>query len=175
MNAKKEKIFFYVAVGGFISALLAHLLSLLGVNLQDVFPPIFILHLIIFVVWIPAVLKLNNIKKEYKIKYGEYPKITPLNLRKFIPHTPKILLMLPVFFLIYGAFSFFLFQITVEGGGPSIIDAKYVLSNHGDVIREITFAEYQKFQAAEIRFFSSLWLVFYSAASLMLYPKKTDF
>ncbi len=172
MKDKTEKKFFYIAVVSFGLALIAHILSLLHVNLQALFPPIMLLHVVVFVVWIPAVLKQNKIKKEYKLEHGEYPKITILNLGKFLPNTPKIMFKIIIFFFIYGIVNFLIFMTVGEGGGPSIIDGKYVLSSHGDIIREITLAEYSKFQANEVRGFSGLWMVFYMAAIAMLFPKK---
>jgi len=172
MNEKTEKIFFYIAVCSFLLAIIAHLISLYGINLQAVFPPIFLLHIIIFVVWIPSILKLNNIKKEYKIQHGKYPRISVLNLNKFLPNTPKAVFMASIFFGIYAGINFYIFMMIGEGGGPNIIDGVYVLSNHGDIIREISFLEYQKFQANEIRGFSGLWMAFYVVAVMILFPKN---
>ena len=172
MKEKTEKIFFYIAVGGFISAVAAHVLSLFEINLQAIFPPVFLLHIIIFVVWIPAVLKMNRIKKEHKAKTGEFPKITIRNLGKYLNYTPKIVLIAPIFFMIYAGVNFYIFMMIGEGGGPNIMDGKYVISNHGNIIREITAVEYQKFQANEIRGFSGLWMAFYTAAVAILFPKK---
>lgn len=63
-------------------------------------------------------------------------------------------------------------MIFSEGGGPHIVDGKYVLQNHGNIIREITMEEYDAFQANELRGFSGHWMAFYAFAAGILYPKK---
>jgi hypothetical protein len=61
----------------------------------------------------------------------------------------------------YAILNFLIFMKLTEGGNPSIQDGKYVLLNHGTLIREITQAEYHSFCANEVRGFSGHWLVFY--------------
>jgi hypothetical protein len=56
-------------------------------------------------------------------------------------------------------------------GSPDIIDGKYVLENHGTLIRELSEVEYFKLRANEIRGFSGHWMVFYSLSMGILWPK----
>jgi hypothetical protein len=48
-----------------------------------------------------------------------------------------------------------------EGGSPTIQDGKYLLLDHGKLIREITAGEYAAFRANQVRGFSGHWLIFY--------------
>ena len=49
------KTVFIIAVFGLISSAIAHFSTFLGINPQKVFPPVWALHVLIFVVWIPVV------------------------------------------------------------------------------------------------------------------------
>ena len=73
---------------------------------------------------------------------------------------------------LYSIVGFFIFAGNSEGGGPGIIDGQYVLSNHGEILRVLTKAEYEGFLANELRGFSSIWLAFFSMAMAMMWPKE---
>ena len=64
MSDKSEKVFFYVALSGFILSFLVHIISLSGINLQEKVPFVMVLHIVVFVAFIPAVLKMNKIQRE---------------------------------------------------------------------------------------------------------------
>ena len=66
---------------------------------------------------------------------------------------------------VYAIVNFMLFMVATEGGSPTIQDGKYLLLNHGELIREISLEEYSAFKANEVRGFSGHWLVFYYVAA----------
>lgn len=58
-----KKFLFYFAVAGWMLGLLVHLLSLLGFDVTESISFVWLLHLGLFVVWIPAVLLFKNSEK----------------------------------------------------------------------------------------------------------------
>lgn len=65
-------------------------------------------------------------------------------------------------------------MLKTEGGTPSIVDGKFLLTNDGAVMRELTAAEYASFESNEVRGFSGHWLVFYFVTlAYFLFRKKS--
>ncbi len=52
---------FFIAIFGLISSGIAHFSTFLGINPQRVFPRVWALHVLIFVVWLPVVFAYRNI------------------------------------------------------------------------------------------------------------------
>ena len=59
----------------------------------------------------------------------------------------------------YISVNIVLFYWLSEGGTPEIEEGKYLLLNHGYLIREITEAEYHRQEAYMVRFVSSFWML----------------
>jgi hypothetical protein len=57
--------------------------------------------------------------------------------------------------------NFIFLAATTEAGSASIEGGKYVLTEHGKLVRELTEPEYTDFRAKQVRAFSGHWLVFY--------------
>ncbi len=154
------KAIFYVAVFGLVASALAHFVTFLGINPQRVFPLVWSLHVLIFVVWIPVVFACRSI-------------CTKDNRRHFwkiaIRNAPNWMKVLSMTLFAYAFFNF-LFTIFVlsEGGVPSELDGKKVIHNHGNVIRELTDEEYELHQAYLVRTFSGHWMVFYAVGMTVL-------
>ena len=51
------KFLHYFAITGFILGLIVHIIAIAGIDIADNFPFIWLLHVGIFVVWIPVVIK----------------------------------------------------------------------------------------------------------------------
>jgi len=64
-----KKIQFYFAVIGWITALSAHSLSLAHIDVSATIPYIWILHIGIFLVWLPVVLELGNNQEIQRYKH----------------------------------------------------------------------------------------------------------
>jgi hypothetical protein len=67
-------------------------------------------------------------------------------------------------FAAYALVNFAVFIVLSEGGGPHERDGKYVLQEHGTVLRELSEAEYHQQRAYVVRGFSGHWMLFSSAA-----------
>jgi hypothetical protein len=81
---------------------------------------------------------------------------------------PQWLKILTGIFGAYAFLNFVLFIILTEGGGPHQEKDKFVLQSHGRVIRELTEKEFHQQQAYVVRGFSGHWMLFSSAALMLL-------
>jgi hypothetical protein len=149
-----------MATGGFIFSLTAHLASFLGIDPQAVFPPIWLLHIGIFVVWVPTVLLLR--KTFRKTGREGFWKVAVRN-------APAWMQALCVFFFIYTFFNFASSLSALdERGVPTIVNEKKVLQRQGEVIKELSDEEYFRLQANTFRASSGHWMVFYIVSMTIL-------
>ena len=72
-------------------------------------------------------------------------------------------------FFAYALINFALFFFLSKGGVPDVRDGKYVLHNHGQVIRELSEDEYELQKAYVVRGFSGHWMVFYLVPALVFW------
>ncbi len=160
------KALFLVAVFGLVSSAAAHFSTFLGVNPQRVFPPVWILHILIFVIWIPVVVSSRRIRTEDNRR--DFWKIASR-------HAPGWMKSLSTALFAYALFNFF-FTIFVlnEGGVPAVLNGKKVIHSHGKVIRELTDAEYEAHQAYSVRTFSGHWMIFYATGMTVLYSRMKE-
>jgi len=151
-----------IALTGFVLAAAVHLLSLAGVDLAEQVPSVWGLHFGLFVVFIPFVFASRK-------TLGNRPSLA--DLRTLVPGW--------VFFVgaalfIYAVVNFVLFAAGSQGGSPSIREGKYVLLDHGHVIKELSHADYAAAQANLLRGFSGHWLLFYYVPfAYFLFAKKS--
>jgi len=134
---------------GFATALIVHIAALMGINVSDNFPAVWGLHVGIFVVFAPFI---------FASRKTLGPKPTFGQIRAGFP---LWLVVMGMCIFAYALVNFALFMLKTEGGNPSIVDGKFVLMDHGSLIRELTAIEYSTFRANEVRGFSGHWLVFY--------------
>jgi hypothetical protein len=64
-------------------------------------------------------------------------------------------------FFAYAVINFALFFVLSKGGAAEERDGRYVLHNHGEIIRELSPEEYEQQRAYVLRGFSGHWMVFY--------------
>lgn len=129
----------------FIASLAVHVSTFLGIDPMEKFPHVMFFHFLIFPPFIAAVFSLR------KTQAAE----------RHIPHWMKICGgVVGVYAIVTGAF----FVILGEGGGPHELNGKFVLMEHGIILRELTRAEFHRQQAYVVRFFSAGWTLFSSIA-----------
>ena len=152
-----------VALLGFCLSLLVHIAALLGTDPSDRFPLIWLLHVGIFVVFIPLVFSSRK-------RFGSKPTFADLRA-----NFPAWAVALGVAVFVYVGGNFLLFILSTQGGSPSMQAGKFILQSHGHFIREITSAEYTSFKANEVRGFSGHWLAFYYIACIYFaFEKKSN-
>ena len=152
-----------LALLGFITSLLVHLSTFAGFN-PGAFGGVWGLHIGIFVVFIPAMVCTNNALKGHNKR--DYWKIA-------LSHAPTWLRAMCGLFFAYAFFNFFFtIFVLLKGGTPGIIDGQYVLHDHGEIIRQLTEAEYIRHQAYTIRLFSGHWMIFYLTSFATLLSRR---
>jgi hypothetical protein len=82
--------------------------------------------------------------------------------------SPKPCKLIAGFFFAYAILNFILSIVISGGGGPRIEDGNYVISSHGQTLKQITEAEYIKARAQVTRGFSGHWMLFSSASLALL-------
>lgn len=92
-------------------------------------------------------------------------------LRLMFAQTPSWMVVLAAVGLVYAVVNFVApWENTAFVGGARLADGSYAVTNHGQVIRPLTYAEFLLGEAAEMRLFSGHWIAFYGVAAAMLYP-----
>ncbi|MGV8118980.1 MAG: hypothetical protein AB2L14_04365 [Candidatus Xenobiia bacterium LiM19] len=143
-----------LALAGFTLSLLAHILSFFDVDVQSEYPYVWLLHIGIFVVFIPAILFLKK-RRQNDILARTSPAFRVLAFALFI----------------YAFFNFFFTIFLLKQGGcnPVSENGTYYLKNKGHIVREISENEYEKQRAYDVRLFSGHWMIFYLFGAAMLY------
>jgi hypothetical protein len=166
-----NKYIFYLAVTGWTLGLIVHFTSVFGIDVTEQVPYVWFLHLGIFVVWIPTILYLNKNEELKTFKEsGMLNQMNPFGFYKIVfKQTPNWLAVIAVGGIFYAFANFMLFMGS-EIGTPDIEGKKYILHNHGQLIKTITEHEYHHYKANEVRGFSGYWIAFYGLAMAILYP-----
>jgi hypothetical protein len=150
-----------IALVGFILSLVVHISSLLGLDVAAYFYGVWFLHLGIFAVCVPLAIY---------TRMDSQP-----SLGQVATALPRWVVTVGVVICVYAVANFIIFIAGTEGGSPTIRDGKYLLLEHGKLIREITASEYTAFQVNALRGFSGHWLVFYFAPTIyFLFLSKSN-
>lgn len=149
------------ALTGFTLSLATHIAALCGIAVSESIPFIWLLHVGIFVVFIPMVLSMRG-------TMGKRPSFKQLRAA-----FPAWVIIVGICLFVYVLLNFMLAMSGMEGEAGLAENGKYVLSHRGKLIREISLVEFTRFKALEVRAFSGHWLVFYFApfAYFMFYRK----
>ena len=143
-----------LAIAGLVASLIIHLLSFAHIH----FVADFILHIGVFIVFVPA------------IRHAQ--KITPKDGKRrprFPPGVPGWCKVMTLVLFIYSFPNFAIFMGRMGEGAPKAREGGgYEISHRGDFIREINEAEYHQLMAYQSRGFSGHWMLFYSASYAML-------
>lgn len=149
-----------LALWGFLMSLVVHGATYAGVNLSEKLPWVWGLHVLIFPLAIPMILRLRARGLEGRDFW-----------KSFFAPTPKWVKYFVYALGAYTLINFLLFLYLVKGGSPDIRDGQYVLHNHGKIIRELTAEEYATYKAYVLRGFSGHWLYFYFVSAVFyLFP-----
>jgi len=139
----------FAALTGLVLSAIAHVCALAGIDVAERVPSVWLLHVGIFLVFFPFVFSSRKI-------LGKRPSLA--DMRALVPGR-VFAVGLAIF--IYAIINFMLFAAATQGGNPAIEAGQYVLKNHGRLVRELSFAEYEGLRANELRGFSGHWLFFY--------------
>lgn len=163
MSARFKQTLGLIALAGFIISFFIHILTYFGIDAATYLPPIWTLHIGIFVVFIPFVFTTQSLQKEH----GRHA------LRLIMADVPTWAKLLLGIIFAYTMVNFLLFIQLSEGGSPAIENGRYILQSHGTFIRELTTSEYNWQLAYITRGFSGHWLLFYAVpAAYFLFSDK---
>jgi hypothetical protein len=149
--------FIVLAILGLVASAAAHFATFFGVDAREVFAPVLLLHVGIFVVWIPAVV----------LQRRGAPADSEGNrsggVSEVFPHAPRWMQVLTGVLFAYAIVNFITFIFLIRGGGsPTKRGDGTFTADKGR--RVITEAEYRRLRAYEVRGFSGHWMMFYAAA-----------
>jgi hypothetical protein len=160
------RVFFYLAVVGLCLSVTAHIATFFGVDPQQTFPSVWLLHDGIFVIWLPAIIFTNRRSKEGS-KSNPWATI--------LAGTPPWMGAMIGPLLAYAGFNFFFTIFVLLGGhSPTSENGTFALKDHSRVIRTLTEAEYHRYRAYEARVSSGHSIVFYLMGMTMLYPRAVN-
>ena len=166
---------FLFAGFGWMSALIVNILSIVDIDISERVPFIWLLHIGIFVVWIPAILKLkknqafNHLQKSSILARGN----PAASFKVVFRNTPTWLTIIALAGFFYAVINFTLFAAG-QPGVPEIQNGNYILQNHGQLIKTLTEQEYHHYKANEARGFSGHWIAFYGIGMVMLFPNNVE-
>jgi hypothetical protein len=158
---------------GFGISLVVHLLTFLGLNLSERAPWIWLLHVGMFVFFIPLVFsRFNRSSRNSRSDFWQ----------RFFAPMPRWARALVKGLFVYVPINFLLFFALSYDGTPDINNGKYILRRGGRgetlvVVREISKEEYDLRQDRVVRGFSGHWMIFYIAPALYFWfprNKKED-
>jgi hypothetical protein len=174
-----DRAFGIAALAGFILSVIIHVSAVLQINAALVLSPfVWILHLGIFIVFIPFVISCYQTAVKISAAAGR-PAMTGAG-RAYFPLSairavfPAWTLVIGGLLYVYIMVNFAIFTSSTGGGSPIFEGGKYLLQSHGTLIREITEAEYNGFLMNQVRGFSGHWLAFYFVPfAYFLFRKKS--
>lgn len=160
-------LFALLAVIGLALSLAVHGATFFDVDVQAHIPYVWLLHIGVFVVFIPAVILQNQRLKAMKaVARG------PRASRDVFYGMPRWIGRTVVVLFAYTMVNFGLFMYRMEGSPSKRPDGTYELSEHGRLIRRVTAAEYRHFRALEVRGFSGHWMLFYAVSALLIFGRR---
>ena len=153
-----RRAFSIFALMCFFASLLVHLSTFFGIDPSKYVPWVWVLHVGIFVALAPMIVMQGMApKKDF------WPKIYAA-MPRWANHAIN-------FFAVYAVINFALFFFLCRGGVADERDGKYVLHNHGHIIRELSESEYEWQKAYVMRVLSGHWMVFYLLPALVFWHR----
>lgn len=163
-----------------VVSLLIHLLTFWSFNVQERLPAVWLLHFGIFIFAIPTLLRQRGAERRQKAELVTLTSPAPQPLApkpRTIAEGIGFPNWLTVVYLVLGFYVMVNFVTFVFGadGTPERHGDKFVLTNHGTVVREISREEYDLASAHLLHGFSGHWLIFYfyfASASFVAASKR---
>ena len=161
------KKLFYLAVAGWGAAVVVHSLAFVGVDVASFVPIVWVLHVGIFAVWVPAVRKMRRAKalQQEKAVAG-----MPTSSGSVWKQAPLWLTVVAFAGMGYADINFMAFSTSAQSTGEE--NGHYYTHNRGKDRQPISAQAYHHLQANDLRGFSGHWIGFYGMAMAVLYPFK---
>jgi len=163
-KVKTIKFAYHLSVFGLIASALAHISTFAGIDLDGVFPLVWILQPLIFIVWLQAII-VSRTKDPQNSRYSFF--------RVVMRNSPIWMKILCVLLCVYAIFNF-LFIFLHEKGVPAVMNGQKAMVEGERIIRVLTDEEYKKHRAYSLRAFSGHWMMFYALGMIVLYSKVKE-
>jgi hypothetical protein len=151
-------VFACLAAVGLILSALVHFSTFAGADPVEIFPPVWLLHVGIFLVFIPAGFATEKAEKGNKSSSSF-----------FFDNAPRWMIWMAKLFFVYAFVNFAIFFFLMREGQPTKRqDGRYAITQGSELVRRIGEDEFHHLQALEARGFSGHWLLFYSWALTIL-------
>ena len=149
-----NRILGVVATLGFTASLAVHLFSYAGYAITETLPGTWLLHLGVFVVWIPVLVILNGARRADE------------GLNYLLESIPVWVILVV---LIGGQLIFVsgMAAMLAEPGVPKESGGRYFLVNKGTVLREISEEKFHHLEVLDDRSTSAVWMLFYGFAAIV--------
>jgi hypothetical protein len=139
-----RKVMAVLAAPGLIAGIYIFVASFFGLTMDKLGAKAVLLHLGIFVLFIPLVVA---------ERWGK-------GVNPFLGKPRWVVRSQQILFLLFVA-MFFIFLVLSHAASPEIINGSYVLNSHGKIIGYISERDYLFLKGWELRLFASLWIVMY--------------
>jgi hypothetical protein len=154
--------FGWLAFAGLLLSIAVHVLAALGVDVEEHVPMLWMLHIGVFVVILPAVLELRH-PTEGKDN---------ASFHRFLRGLPSWARAFAIALSAYVVLNFIPTFVASFDGLPKASGNQYVLEHKGKFVRELTPAEFHSRRAQVARGFSGHWLAFYFFSFAILVLRK---
>ncbi len=146
-----KRFFAFLAAAGLLLSIVVHFSTFLGFDPISRFPLVWLLHIGIFVVFIPAIIAANKA-----------PATKTTSSASLFPNAPRWLIVAVGVFFAYALINFVILMYLMRDGSPTRRDnGSFAITDHGRFVRKISEQEFHRYQAYEVRGFSGHWMAFY--------------
>jgi len=146
-----------VGLGATVASLYLHLLTFFP-SIKISMGQVFYMHFIVLLLFGSVFLSLRGHVKYDKVAISMKSRLNAF--LRVIKTIPNYAILIAICSFLYAFINFSIFLTLMEGGSPEENNGIYYLHNHGQKIRDLTFSEYQRFLAYEVRGFSGHWIIF---------------
>ncbi|MBN1912163.1 MAG: hypothetical protein JW818_20755 [Pirellulales bacterium] len=139
-----------------------HLAGLCRCDVRSAIPQIWILHVLALVAFAGGVYYINKVMRDPEQDQG-----------RCILAAPKWIIILAGILFVYAGVNFMTVMMSMEGNVASReSDGSFALTDHGQVVRELSEDEYHLYRSCEVRAMSGHWMFFSALALVFLTGAK---
>lgn len=164
MVSSLRRFLAFVSACGLLAALSAYVISFTGATMDAIFRWAMFLDIGVFALVLPMyAVEYSTIKRSRFLWDAIWRGVPKWGVRA-----------IQIVGLIFAA-HFVLFLVQSHAASPEIRDGLYVLNNHGQIVKELTAAQYHWLKGSELRLFATGWMAFYFMLSLYWwFPRRAS-
>jgi hypothetical protein len=165
----------YFSVFLTVSSIIAHLSTYVGIYFFNEYYPIFsisyVIHGLIFIPFGVMIFRLSFGKNKIeKITFLE--SFNPVIVfKRYFPNTNHKIGIIIFILFVYVFFNFYFSINKLKNGSPEILDGKYVLNNHGEIIK-VDKKQYIIMCYTQLKAFSGHWIIFSIIPLIYFFDRK---